>query len=148
MRGPWRVPTETDPALLERLRSLSARERDCLRLILENHTSKEVGRRLGISHTSVDTHVRRARAKLGLRDRYDAARLLAQWEAAPAAGAQGGLAPAPDPGAPAAAAPQRGPWSLPPMEELGPWTRIGLVLACAFFIALVFGVVLTALLAL
>jgi DNA-binding CsgD family transcriptional regulator len=140
------VPTDTDPALRERLQSLSARERDCLRLILENHTSKEVGRRLGISHTSVDTHVRRARAKLGLRDRYDAARLLAQWEAL--ADADGGPAPSAEPAAPATPVLQRGPWSLPPMEELGPWTRIGLVLVCALFIALVFGVVLTALLAL
>jgi DNA-binding CsgD family transcriptional regulator len=132
--------------MLERLQSLSARERDCLRLVLENHTSKEVGRRLGISHTSVDTHVRRARAKLGLRDRYDAARLLAQWEA-PAA-ADDRTAPVTAPGAPVSPAPAPASWSLPPMEELGPWTRIGLVLACALFIALVFGVVLTALLAL
>lgn len=140
------MPADSDPALLERLRSLSARERDCLRLILENHTSKEVGRRLGISHTSVDTHVRRARAKLGLRDRYDAARLLAQWERL--AAAEGAPAAAAEPAALATPALERSPWSLPPMEDLGPWARIGLVLLCALFIALVFGVVLTALLAL
>ena len=28
---------------------------------------------------------------------------------------------------------------LPPMEDLGPWSRIGLVLACAVLIAVVFG---------
>lgn len=131
---------EPDPALPERLRLLSARERDCLRLILENRTSKEVGRRLGISHTSVDTHVRRARAKLGLRDRYEAAELLAHWESAgdgegPAA--SGDAPPVP-----------RGLLPLPPMEELGPGARIGLVLACALFLAVVFGVGLTAMLAL
>jgi len=139
------VTGQPDAALLERLKLLSARERDCLRLILENHTSKEVGRELGISHTSVDTHVRRARAKLGLRDRYEAAELLAHWEsvggadAAEAPGATGDALPAPTP---------RSLLPLPPMEELGPWTRIGLVFACALFIAMVFGVGLTAMLAL
>jgi DNA-binding CsgD family transcriptional regulator len=138
------VTIERDAALLKRLKSLSARERDCLRLILGNHTSKEVGRQLGISHTSVDTHVRRARAKLGLRDRYEAARLLAHWEVEGAA----------DPDAAASAEaeasgmPRRGPWDLPPMEELGPWSRIGLVFLCALFIAMVFGLGLTAMLAL
>lgn len=140
---------ELDPVLLERVRSLTTRERDCLRLIVENRTSKEVGRMLGISHTSVDTHVRRARAKLGLRDRYVAARLLAQAETADAPVGQMAAAPA----APsievalAAAGPSWLP-RLPPMEELGPWQRIGLVLVCAFFIAVVFGIGLTALMAL
>ena len=137
---------ELDPVLLARARSLTTRERDCLRLIVENRTSKEVGRMLGISHTSVDTHVRRARAKLGLRDRYVAARLLAQAEAADAPTEPLATAPALDVAAPAA-----GPsWlpRLPPMEELGPWQRIGLVLMCAFFIAVVFGIGLTALMAL
>lgn len=120
----------------ERLRSLSTRERDCLRLVLENYSSKEIGRRLGVSHTSVDTHIRRALAKLGLRDRYAAAEVLAQWEAQEASPADA---------SPASQPPRTG---LPPMEELGPWSRIGLVLACAVFIAVVFGVVLTALQAL
>jgi len=137
------VTIERDAALLERLKSLSARERDCLRLILENHTSKEVGRQLGISHTSVDTHVRRARAKLGLRDRYEAARLLAHWEGEGAAEPEP-ASPAPD----APATPRRGPWDLPPMEALGPWARIGLVFLCALFIAMLFGLGLTAMLAL
>jgi hypothetical protein len=100
-----------------------------------------VGRQLGISHTSVDTHVRRARAKLGLRDRYEAARLLAHWEEA--------AEPEPASAAPdALATPRRGPWDLPPMEALGPWSRIGLVFLCALFIAMVFGLGLTAMLAL
>jgi DNA-binding CsgD family transcriptional regulator len=135
------VTVERDTALLDRLKSLSARERDCLRLILENHTSKEVGRQLGISHTSVDTHVRRARAKLGLRDRYEAARLLAHWEGEPEPAAA-------SPAADALATPRRGPWDLPPMEALGPWTRIGLVFLCALFIAMLFGLGLTAMLSL
>lgn len=140
---------DLDPALVARVGALTARERDCLRLILENRTSKEVGRMLGISHTSVDTHVRRARAKLGLRDRYAAARLLSQWEAEHAAAPAerpATAAPAPDP-APAVAGPTWWP-RLPPMEELGPWQRIGLVLVCAFFIAVLFGIGLTALMAL
>ena len=36
-------------------------------------------------------------------------------------------------------------WSLvPPLEYLGIWSRLGLVLATAVFIALVFGIVLNA----
>lgn len=119
----------------ERLRSLTARERDCLRLILENRTSKEVGRMLGISHTSVDTHVRRARAKLGLRDRYAAARLLAQWELTDSAAAVASPAPT-------------GVLGLPPIEHLPAGRRLMLVVACALVLAVVFAMGLMALMGL
>src|SRR5437763_8911460 len=65
------------------LRLLSPREKDCLRLVFENHSSKEIARRLGISQTSVDTNVRNARGKLGVSDRYEAASLLHAHEQAP-----------------------------------------------------------------
>src|ERR1700679_3168680 len=55
-----------------RLEALTQRERDCLRLVLDQLSSKEIGRTLGISPTSVDTHVRRAREKLGVDERYAA----------------------------------------------------------------------------
>ena len=54
---------------ISRLKVLTPRERDCLRLVVEHHSSKEIGRHLGISQTSVDTYVRRARDKLGQQDR-------------------------------------------------------------------------------
>jgi DNA-binding CsgD family transcriptional regulator len=142
------MPADRDPHL--RLASLTPRERDCLRLVLDNRSSKEVGRQLGISPASVDTHVRRARAKLGVADRYAAARLLAQWEqdqakpaeAAPAAGSEPAAArPTPPP----AEARRRG---LPPLSELGIPARLGLVALCAAFMAVVFGLGLAVLRAL
>ena len=125
---------------------LTPKERECLSLVLENRSSKEIARQLGISHTSVDTHIRRARAKLQLRDRYAAA------QAARAGETGRGRAAVVD--RPRLAGSQVGPgWShagairsmIPPMETLGPWSRLFLVLALASFMALLFGVILNAL---
>ena len=124
---------------------LTPKERECLRLVLENRSSKEIGRRLGISHTSVDTHIRRARAKLGIRDRYVAAQLAGGLD-----GEARGATPGPQ-------APPEGARGLrwleafstirslvPPMETLSAASRLFLVLALATFIALIFGIVLNA----
>ncbi len=59
---------------------LTPRERECLRLVYEHLSSKEIGRRLGISKHTVDTHVDKARQRLGAQDRYDAARRVAAFE--------------------------------------------------------------------
>jgi DNA-binding CsgD family transcriptional regulator len=121
---------------------LSPKEAQCLSLVLDNRSSKAIGRQLGISHTSVDTHVRRALAKLGLHDRYEAARLLA-LEAQPV--------PAPEPLPAEPALPRRlEPLGevrdlIPPLERLGLGHRVGLVVAAALVLALVFGVVANAL---
>ena len=61
---------------------LTPRERECLRLVYEHLSSKEIGRRLGISKHTVDTHVDKARQRLGAQDRYDAARRVAAVERA------------------------------------------------------------------
>ena len=63
---------------------LTPRERECLRLVYEHLSSKEIGRRLGISKHTVDTHVDKARQRLGAQDRYDAARRVAAHERAAA----------------------------------------------------------------
>src|ERR1700750_2350827 len=55
---------------------LTPRERDCLRLVDQHLSSKQIARQLGMSKTSVDTYCDRARRKLGVDDRYAAARLL------------------------------------------------------------------------
>src|ERR1700744_4162884 len=55
---------------------LTPRERECLRLVDQHLSSKEIARELGMSKTSVDTYCDRARRKLGVPDRYEAARLL------------------------------------------------------------------------
>src|ERR1043166_1320336 len=60
----------------ERLELLTPRERECLQLVDQHLSSKQIARRLGMSKTSVDTYCDRARKKLGVGDRYQAAKLL------------------------------------------------------------------------
>lgn len=122
-----------------RLEALTQRERDCLRLVLDQLSSKEIGRSLGISPTSVDTHVRRAREKLGVDDRYTAAQLLAAWE-------RGGAQPAVDRARPAQLPPSQT-W-LPPLASLNLVQRLMLVVLGAILGAIAFGAVLTAMAAL
>jgi DNA-binding CsgD family transcriptional regulator len=123
-----------------RLQALTGRERDCLRLVLEQLSSKEIGRKLGISPTSVDTHVRRAREKLGVDDRYAAAQLLAAWER-DAASVSSGSRPSARPST------WRG-WPPPPLTSLSLLQRLMLVVLFAVLGAIAFGAVLTALAAL
>jgi DNA-binding CsgD family transcriptional regulator len=66
-------PASTASTSLERL---SEKERACLRLVARHLSSKQIAGELGIAKTSVDTYCDRARAKLGVADRYEAARLL------------------------------------------------------------------------
>lgn len=66
-RGPRDEPGSADgPAL-------SAREREVLSLVGEGLTSSEIGRRLGLAPATVDSHVRSAIRKLGVRNRVEAA---------------------------------------------------------------------------
>jgi DNA-binding CsgD family transcriptional regulator len=67
---PPRAAFTDDPAGL-----LTPRERECLRLVDQHLSSKEIARALGMSKTSVDTYCDRARRKLGVPDRYEAARV-------------------------------------------------------------------------
>ena len=53
--------------------SLTARERDVLRLVAEGHTNREIGDRLFISEKTASVHVSNAMAKLGALSRYEAA---------------------------------------------------------------------------
>ncbi|MBO9707726.1 MAG: LuxR family transcriptional regulator [Caulobacter sp.] len=62
---------------VEGLSRLTPRERDCLRLVDQHLSSKEIARRLGLSKHTVDWHLDKARRRLGAADRYEAARLLA-----------------------------------------------------------------------
>lgn len=50
------------------LESLSNRERDVLQLVVEGHTSAEIGQRLSISSKTVDTYRSRLMKKLGVKD--------------------------------------------------------------------------------
>jgi DNA-binding CsgD family transcriptional regulator len=52
-------------------------QKDCLRLVGDHFTSKEIARQLGISPYTVDQRLDAARQKLGAPNRTDAARLFA-----------------------------------------------------------------------
>ncbi|THD77017.1 MAG: LuxR family transcriptional regulator [Phenylobacterium sp.] len=68
--------TELAPEFQDRLAHLTPKERACLHLVARRLSSKEIAVELGIAKTSVDTYCNRARAKLGVMDRYEAARML------------------------------------------------------------------------
>jgi len=64
-----------------RLDKLTERQKDCLRLVAQGYTSKEIGRQLGISFSTVDNHLLAAVHSLEVSSRAEAARLLSQAEA-------------------------------------------------------------------
>jgi DNA-binding CsgD family transcriptional regulator len=63
-----------------KLDRLTERQKDCLRLVGQGYTSKEIGPRLGISHVTVDNYVRGALDLLQVDSRAGAARLLLSHE--------------------------------------------------------------------
>lgn len=137
---------EGDSEPIQRISLLTRRERECLRLVLEIQSSKQIARRLGISQTSVDTHVRRARDKLGVRSRYDAARLLALWESGPSLIST--IEAQPDPRASWPGQDWRRLWPLPSLASLNIAQRLLLIVGGAIAAAAAFGVLLSALAAL
>ncbi|UXY27116.1 response regulator [Streptomyces sp. HUAS TT20] len=58
-----------DPARSERLNALTGREREVLVQVAAGHSNDEIAERLEVSPLTVKTHVNRAMAKLGARDR-------------------------------------------------------------------------------
>jgi len=61
----------------EKITKLTERQRACLELVARGFTSKEIGRKLGISHSTVDNHILIATQTLGVADRREAGRLVA-----------------------------------------------------------------------
>jgi DNA-binding NarL/FixJ family response regulator len=71
---PPRTPWASDPAR----RRLSAREREIAILVADGLKDVVIARRLGLSTSTVGTHVRRIRTRLGLNDRAG----IIEWVAA------------------------------------------------------------------
>lgn len=55
-------------------------QRECLRLVLSHHSSKEIAAQLGVSPSAVDKRIERAVQTLGAGSRFAAARRLAAGE--------------------------------------------------------------------
>src|SRR5688572_25598825 len=64
----------------DRFAQLTEKQRECLRLVLRNHSSKEIARELGIGVHAVDQRLKSAMKTLGVSSRAEAARLLAAHE--------------------------------------------------------------------
>jgi DNA-binding CsgD family transcriptional regulator len=60
----------------DRIMKLTERQRACLELVAKGFTSKQIGRKLGISHSTVDNHILLATQTLGVADRREAGRLV------------------------------------------------------------------------
>ena len=130
---------QTVEARALKLSALTPKERECLRLVAQQRSSKEIARELGISKASVDTYCNRARAKLGVPNRRAAAQLAMMLESAQPAEPPP-VAPAPPP-APAVATVS----VLPPLSSLGPVARLGIIFGGAVVLALAFGMLLSGL---
>ena len=55
---------------------LSPRELDCLKWVLDGKSDTDIGKILGISHTTVHFHVEHVKKKLGVRTRTQAAAMV------------------------------------------------------------------------
>ena len=71
-------PAAIDSAILQRILRLSAGQLDCLRLVDQHLSSKEIAAELNISPHTVDQRIRGALQILGVERRTQAARLVAQ----------------------------------------------------------------------
>jgi two-component system nitrate/nitrite response regulator NarL len=77
------VPRPSEYAAARRLAALlTARERECLGLIVEGLGTDAMAKRLGISHTTVRTHSQRLLTKLGVHSRLEAASFAVRYSLA------------------------------------------------------------------
>ena len=62
------------------IQRLTERQKDCLRLVAQGYTSKEIGRSLDLSPSTVDNHILTAVQSMSANSRAEAARSLAGLE--------------------------------------------------------------------
>ena len=105
------------------IQRLTERQKDCLRLVAQGYTSKEIGRALDLSPSTVDNHILTAVQSMSANSRGEAARSLAGLETrqklpresqALAESPQSGLL-SPSAEAPALTIRDRKLWTLPPI---------------------------------
>src|SRR5690606_4335578 len=70
-------PAEIEPEVAYRVAKLTEGQLDCLRLVAQHLSSKEIAVELGISPHTVDQRIRQALQTLGVSRRAHAARLVA-----------------------------------------------------------------------
>jgi DNA-binding CsgD family transcriptional regulator len=73
-------PADVEPEVAERIAKLSEGQLDCLRLVAQHLSSKEIAVELGISPHTVDQRIRQALHVLGVDRRAQAARLVVQQQ--------------------------------------------------------------------
>ncbi len=120
------------PPAPSRVYTLSERQRECLLLVAKRLTSKEIARRLGLSPSTVDNHIKAAVDKMGAANRGQAASIVAVEGGD--GGARAGMPDSllPDLPAQSAATPDSNypasSWRLPPLggeaNRLGPGRRL------------------------
>jgi len=132
----------TDDRRAAKLSLLTAQERECLRLVGLQRSSKEIAGELGISKASVDTYCNRARAKLGVTNRREAAQMVRRLELGVAAPA---VAEPVAPPAPVASPSAQHLALLPPIANLGLLERCGVIIGGAAALTLAFGMLLSGL---
>jgi DNA-binding CsgD family transcriptional regulator len=132
-----------------KLSLLTPQERECLRLVAQQRSSKEIASQLGISKASVDTYCNRARAKLGVASRRDAAQLVLNHEtlaaASPPASVETPPGERPQSEAPPGGALPPTVALLPPISSLGAGARLGIIMGGAVVLALAFGMLVSGL---
>ena len=72
-------PADIESLAVERVAKLSEGQLDCLRLVAQHLSSKEIAVELGISPLTVDQRIRQALHTLGVSRRAQAARIVAQY---------------------------------------------------------------------
>jgi DNA-binding CsgD family transcriptional regulator len=59
---------------------LTPTQKFCLRMVLLRHSSKDIARELDSSPHTIDNHIKAAVARLGAENRFEAARMLSEYE--------------------------------------------------------------------